>query len=130
MLIRIRRRVGAENVDRLWLFEPLREDWRELGLAVLSTFSGEAGRRLVFSFAYVATRTGHGLSITDELKQVGEAAPRFLDDVLRGVEERALRLGVVRQGGVAREVEIGGSEESYSELVAEYEIETEEDADL
>ena len=44
-LIRLRDHLGVENIDRLWIFPPVRRGRRETGLIAASLYTGEIRTR-------------------------------------------------------------------------------------
>ena len=120
ILLRIRREVGAENVDRLWVFEPLRRGRRESGLVVISALRGESEHRTILTIAYHGSRTAPGSRLVHELNHLGRAAPGRLDRIVGAVERRTARLGLADGvGEVVLEGAVNGSPDRFAELVAE-----------
>lgn len=118
-LVHARDRLGVERTDRLWVFPPIRRGRRERGLVAVSTYleEGEERRRLI-TLAYVAERTGKGLTLEHTFHEEGEAPPELLPRVMEGVVRRA------GEGyGEPREVAIEASAESYQALLDEFDPE-------
>jgi len=117
VLIRLRDRLGARAIDRLWIFPPVRRGRREQGLVAISTFLEGEGRRGMVTVSYIAEETGRGVSLTPTLTQEGEAPGDRFPDVIEGV---------VRRGGAElgepREVMIDGSPARFEELLEEYDM--------
>ena len=109
-------RLGAESLDRVWIFPPLVRGRREQGLVAASRFHPGGGeRRLLFTAPYTAERTGRGLELASSLEEQGEAPPDRLPRVMDGVVRRSRD-----ELGEAREVEIGGDPELFRELLGEF----------
>ncbi len=121
VLQRVMRRLGAERVDRLWLFPPLVKGRRERGLVAVSAFlEGEdAGRRRLFTAPYAAERTGQGLTLETGFEEEGEAPPDTLPRVMDGVVRRS---GDVAPGE-PREVVVAGHADTYQALLDEFDPE-------
>lgn len=110
-------RLGAETVDRVWVFPPRIKGRRESGLVVVSRFppDGATERRDLFTASYAAERTGKGLTVEWGLSEEGTAPPDRLPPVMEGVVRRA--------GGdedEPREVGLGGDLERIEELFGEW----------
>lgn len=115
-LVHARDRLGVERIDRLWIFPPIRRGRRERGLLALSLFrEDEADRRRLLTLAWVAERTGKGLTLEHAFHEEGEAPPELLPRVMAGVVRRA-----GEAYGEPREVEVEGSAERFADLVAEF----------
>lgn len=114
-LVGVRTRLGAETVDRLWIFPPRRRGRRESGLVAVSIFLDGEERRRLLTVAYTAERTGRSLSIEPVFTQEGEAPPELLPRVMEGVVRRA---GESR--GEPREVSIGGDADTFGALIDEF----------
>ncbi len=117
-LIRLRERIGVEDVDCLWLFPPVRRGRREQGLVAVSTFLVEEDRRAMVTLAYTAEETGKGVTVDCAFTQEGEAPPERFPTVMAGVVRRAGEA----QPGDPRVVEIGGSAESFETLLEEFDM--------
>jgi len=110
----IRDQLGAELVDRVWIFPPLVRGRKEWGLVALSGFTDDPLQRTLYSARYSAELTGTGPSLEFGITAEGEAPPDRLPRVMDGVARRSdLQLGE------AREVEIGGDPEKFHSLVLE-----------
>ena len=118
-LIRLRDRLGADSVDQLWIFPPVRRGRREQGLVAVSTFQEDEDRRRMVTVSYNAEHTGQGIAIEPVYTHEGDAPPDRFPGVLRGVVARA---GTGK--GKPREVSIEGSNQKFEELMEEF------DADL
>ncbi|MXW09587.1 MAG: hypothetical protein F4X47_05465 [Gammaproteobacteria bacterium] len=111
----VRSRLGADSIDRLWIFPPMTRGRRERGLVAISCFAEEERRRL-FTAAYQARRSGLDLGVDPELVEQGLAPVDSLARVMAGVVRReSLRLGD------PREIVIGGDAAALDGLVAELE---------
>ena len=114
-LVLARRRLGAQRVDRLWIFPPTRRGRRERGLVAASLFLEGEERRRIVTVTWVAERTGRSLTVDQAFHEEGDADPGFLPRVMEGVVRRA------GEGyGEPREVEIGGDPERFQALVDEF----------
>src|SRR5687768_14974268 len=109
-------KIGATEIDRLWIFPPLIRGRREWGLVAASVYTGREERRRLLSAAYVAERTGQGLSVVHDLDEQGEAPPDRLPRVMDGVVRRA-----GEELGEPREVVLEGVTETFDELLKEFE---------
>jgi len=110
-----RRRLGAERVDRLWIFPPIRRGRRERGLVAASLFLDGEERRRIVTVTWTAERTGRNLTVEHAFHEEGDAPPDLLPRVMEGVVRRA------GEGyGDPREVEIGGDAERFATLVDEF----------
>jgi hypothetical protein len=122
------RRLGAEALDRLWLFPPLKQGRRESGLVAASCFieaRDDEGRRRVVTASYRAEMTGTGLSLEPLLREEGLAPTAVLPRVVSGVRTRSgLELGE------PREVEVAGNPEALRELMSEFDLEMDEEPEL
>lgn len=118
-------RYGAETLDRVWIFPPIRRGRREWGLVALSRYDVDAsegaareadpdGRRL-YTAAYTAERTGRELSVEPILSEQGRAPLDRLPRVMEGVVRRS---GDER--GEAREIAIAGDPDAFETLVEEF----------
>lgn len=117
-IVHARDRLGAREIDRLWIFPPMRRGRRERGLLALSLFLDEAERRRLLTLAYTAERTGKGLTLEHVFHEEGEATPELLPRVMAGVVRRA-----GEAFGDPREVEIQRSPERLAALVGEFDPE-------
>ncbi|MCG6954989.1 MAG: hypothetical protein LJF04_03280 [Gemmatimonadetes bacterium] len=111
----VRERLGADAVDRLWIFPPMRKGRRESGLVAVSVFGSGEERRRLLTVAYTAERTGRGLTIEPVFTQEGEAPPELLPRVMEGVVRRS-----GEAHGDPREVTIGGDTDSFAALMDEF----------
>lgn len=111
----VRSRLGADSIDRLWIFPPMTRRRRERGLVAISCFA-ERERRRLFTAAYQARRSGLDLGVDPELVEQGLAPVDSLARVMAGVVRReSLQLGD------PREIVIGGDAGALDGLVAELE---------
>ncbi|MHB1193190.1 MAG: hypothetical protein ACYC6F_09105 [Longimicrobiales bacterium] len=114
-LVLARGRLGAERVDRLWIFPPIRRGRRERGLVAASLFLDGEERRRIVTVAWSAERTGRSLNVDQAFHEEGDAPPDLLPRVMEGVFRRA------GEGyGEPREVEIAGDPERFATLVGEF----------
>ena len=108
-------RLGAERIDRLWIFPPLIRGRREWGLVAASAYTEDGERRLLHTAPYTAERTGQGLQLTHDLHEQGEAPPDRLPRVMSGVVHRS-----PEELGEPREVVVEGNPETLAELLGEF----------
>lgn len=114
-------RIGADAVDRLWLFPPLVRGRREWGLVCASCYGtarDDEERRLLVAVRYEAERTGRGLEIRSSFEEHGEAPPGHITRVMAGVVQRS-----DEALGDPRTVEIEGRPEALEELLGEFDSE-------
>lgn len=109
------RRLGAEAVDRLWIFPPLVRGRRESGVVAVSCFDGEEGRRRLWTARYVAEETGRGVEFDASMDEEGSAPPDRLPAVMRGVVRRSG--DEIEALGDPREVEIGADPAAFDALL-------------
>ncbi len=108
-------RLGAERIDRLWIFPPLIRGRKEWGLVAASVFTDDGERRRLHTAPYTAERTGQGLTLANDVHEQGEAPPDRLPRVMAGVVHRS-----PEELGEPREVVVEGSPDSIAELMAEF----------
>ena len=108
-------RLGAERIDRLWIFPPLIRGRKEWGLVAASVFTEDAERRLLHTAPYVAERTGQGLALSHDVHEQGEAPPDRLPRVMSGVVHRS-----PEELGEPREVVVEGNPEPIAELMRRF----------
>jgi hypothetical protein len=112
-------RLGAQRIDRLWIFPPLIRGRREWGLVAASVFpegaATEDDRRGLHTAPYTAERTGQGLVVTHELLEQGALPSDRLPRVMSGVVHRS-----PEELGEPREVKVEGSPEAVAALMAEF----------
>jgi len=114
-LIRLRERIGVDDIDRLWIFPPVRNGRRERGLITVSTYQHGEDRRSMITVAYVAEHTGRGVTVDPSFTMEGAATPDRFPRVMQGVVRRG-----GEEKGEPREVEIDGSPERFEALLGEY----------
>jgi hypothetical protein len=108
-------RLGAESLDRLWIFPPRVRGRKEWGLVAVSRYHAESeDRRLLFTAPYTAERTGQGPVMEFGLEEEGEAPPDRFPRVMLGVVRRS-----GEELGEPREVVIGGDPERFQDLIEE-----------
>jgi hypothetical protein len=110
-----RGRLGAERVDRLWIFPPIRRGRRERGLVAASLFLEGEERRRIVTVAWAAERTGRSLTVDPAFHEEGDAPPELLPRVMEGVVRRA-----GEAYGEPREVEICGDPARFGALLEEF----------
>ena len=80
--------VVPEEIEGIWLFQPVRREEREWGVAVIACRTDDERQR-IFTASYMiivrGREKGHGKVAVVE---VGESPATVLDDVIRGVGER------------------------------------------
>ncbi len=77
------------ELERVWLFPPLRQDDREWGTAVLAR-RGEGHRLRVYSASYMLVLRGRQRGQSKvTLEEVGEGPPEVVEEIVRGVRERS-----------------------------------------
>lgn len=104
-------RLGAEKVDRVWIFPPLVRGRKEHGLVVVSGLTGDSDRRTLYTARYSAELGGKGITFDSDLKLEGSAPPDRLPRVMDGVVRRS---GL--QVGEPREVSIQGDRNAFISL--------------
>ena len=81
--------VNTDDIERIWLFQPVRREEREWGAAVISCRTDDLRRR-IFTASYMmivrGREKGHGKV---SIEEVGESPVTVLEDVLQGVRDRA-----------------------------------------
>lgn len=81
--------VRPEEIEGIWLFQPVRREEREWGVAVIACRT-EDQRRRIYTASYMmivrGREKGHGKVSVEE---VGESPATVLEDVIRGVQDRA-----------------------------------------
>ena len=121
-IVSVGRRLGAEAIDRLWIFPPLKRGRREWGLVAASCFESDESRRLITA-RYAAERTGKGLFLDAQMAEEGSAPADRLPRVMEGVASRSP--GPL---GNPKMVEVAGGEEAWEALLGEYDPELFEEA--
>lgn len=85
----VARQVPVAEVERIWVFQPVRREDREWGTAVIARRT-EPGRLTLYTGSYIlfirGREKGQGRV---EVEEVGAGPDDVLADVLRGVQERA-----------------------------------------
>ena len=81
-------RVEPEDIEGIWLFQPVRREEREWGVAVVACRTDD-DRRRIFTASYMIVvrgrEKGHGKVAVEE---IGESPATVLEDVIRGVGDR------------------------------------------
>jgi hypothetical protein len=110
----VARSLGAEEIDRLWVFPPLIRGRKEWGLVTASCFADGGARRL-YTAQYLAERSGTSLTVDVGMADEGQAPPDRFPRVM---------IGVVRRSqvdlGEPRTVEIAGDPDKFQELMNEF----------
>jgi hypothetical protein len=81
--------ISPDSIDGIWLFAPVRREWREWGTAVV-TCRLDSERRRIYTARYWLTirgrERGQGRVVVE---QVGESPAVVLHEVIAGVQERS-----------------------------------------
>ncbi len=81
--------VPASEIERIWLFPPVRREEREWGVAVVSRIA-DGERRRIYTASYMlivrGRERGQGKIAVEE---VGESPISVMHEVIKGVQERA-----------------------------------------
>lgn len=81
--------IPRAELERVWLFAPLRQEDREWGTAVLAR-RGEGDRVRVYTASYMVVLRGRERGQSKvTLEEVGEGPPEVLEEIVRGVRERS-----------------------------------------
>ena len=114
VLREIREKLGAERIDRVWIFPSLVRGRKEWGLVAVSGRSDDSELRTLYTARYSAELTGRGSDFEMGITVEGKATPDRLPRVMDGVVRRSdLPLGD------PVEVEIAGDPETLDALVKE-----------
>jgi len=114
LLALLGRRIGAESMDRVWIFPPLVRGRKEWGLVAVSCLIDDPVQRDVITGRYAAELTGTGVLFEPTIVSEGTAPRDRLGPVMDGVVRRSdLQLGSPRQ------VEIRGNAEAFLRLLRE-----------
>jgi len=108
-------RIGAEEIDRIWIFPPIVRGRRERGLLALSLYREGSPNRSLMSLRYIAELTGRGVEYTSDLVDEGDVTADRLPRVIAGVARRSEDTVT----GDPRLVKIEGSSDQLSLLLAE-----------
>jgi hypothetical protein len=108
------RRLGAEVIDRLWIFPPLVKGRKEWGLVAASCFDDQGTRRVITA-RYSAERTGKGLFLDAQMAEEGSAPHDRLPRVMDGVVARS-----ALPTGSPRVVDLSGGLDAWDALLEEY----------
>lgn len=130
----IQQRLGGGTVDRLWIFPGLKKGRQEWGVVAVSrrpprpgdesgggedtTEEPDPDRRVLYTAAYGAERTGQGLTVEHSLSEEGSAPLDRLPRIMEGV--------VRRSGdnlGEPREVDVAFDATAFDELMNEFDAE-------
>ncbi len=115
-LVHLREQLGVDDMDRVWVFPPLKRGRRERGLVVVSLhLEDDPERRRLVTVSYSAERTGMELKVEPAFTEEGNAPPEMLPRVMEGVVRRA-----GENHTDAREVEIGREAGSFDALLGEF----------
>jgi hypothetical protein len=81
--------IPMAEIDRIWLFAPMRQEGREWGTAVvLRRLDGD--RRRVYTATYMVATRGRDRGQTKiGIEEVGDSPSVIVEDVIAGVQERA-----------------------------------------
>jgi hypothetical protein len=81
--------IPPAELERVWLFSPLRQEDREWGTAVLARRGGE-GRLRVYTASYMLVVRGRERGQSKvTLEEVGEGPAEVVEEIVRGVRERS-----------------------------------------
>ncbi|GBD31265.1 MAG: hypothetical protein KatS3mg081_0967 [Gemmatimonadales bacterium] len=81
--------IPPAELERVWLFSPLRQEDREWGTAVLAR-RGEGGRVRVYTARYMLVLRGRERGQSKvTLEEVGEGPAEVVEEIVRGVRERS-----------------------------------------
>jgi hypothetical protein len=108
-------RLGAERIDRLWIFPPLIRGRKEWGLVAATVFTEDEERRRLHTAPYVAERTGQGLALSSDLQEQGDLPPDRMPRLMSGVVHRS-----PEELGEPREVEVAGDPDKIAELMGRF----------
>jgi hypothetical protein len=115
LLALLAKRLGAESMDRIWIFPPLVKGRKEWGLVAVSCMAGDPAQRSLITARYAAELTGNGMAFEPEFLSEGIAPPDRLPQIMDGVVRRSdLQLGM------PREARIGGDPDKFRDLLLEY----------
>ncbi len=106
-------KVGAQAMDRLWLFPPLRNGRKETGVVAAGCYT-EGAARLLVTLAYRAEETGKGIAFESTFQEEGEAPRDRLPRIMAGVVQR-----MENPPGEPRMVELAGRADVLQALLAE-----------
>ncbi len=79
----------AGEIERIWLFAPVRREEREWGTAVVARRSDRERLRVYTASYQLVIRGRERGQGKVTLLEVGESGAAVVDDVIRGVQERA-----------------------------------------
>jgi hypothetical protein len=114
----LEKRVGANSMDRIWIFPPLVKGRKEWGLVAVTCLTEDESQRSLITGRYTAELTGTGLVFDSEFSLEGLAPSGRFPRVMDGVTRRSdLQLGV------PQEVEIHGEPDRFRDLLKLYESE-------
>jgi hypothetical protein len=80
-------RIPPTEIDRVWIFPPLRRGRKETGVLAAGCYAPE-GRHLLVTVAYRAEETGRGVQFEATVHEEGEAPPDRLPRIMTGVVRR------------------------------------------
>ncbi|MDH4045798.1 MAG: hypothetical protein OEY20_11285 [Gemmatimonadota bacterium] len=87
--VAVAERIPVGEIERIWLFPPVRQEAREWGTAVVARRMGP-GRLHVYTGSYGLVVRGRERGQGQvAVEDVGETPDAVLPDVIRGVQERA-----------------------------------------
>ncbi len=78
-----------EEIDGIWLFQPVRREDREWGVAVVAGRTGTERRRIYTASYMLVVRGRDRGECKLAVEQVGESPSAVLQDVIAGVQRRA-----------------------------------------
>lgn len=85
----LRQVIAPPEIDAIWVFHPVRREDREWGTAIVVR-RGEPGRVRIYTARFMRVVRGRerGQGKT-EVEEVGSGPVELVDDLVRGVQERA-----------------------------------------
>ncbi len=81
--------VPPDEIDGIWLLAPIRNDGREWGVAVISRRLEEDRKRIYTASYMLLIRGRYRGQAKVSVDEVGDTPDTVLQDVLRGVQDRA-----------------------------------------
>ena len=81
--------VDPSEIEGIWLFPPVRREEREWGVAVIACSTEDQRRRIYTATYMMITRGREKGDGKISVEEVGESPATVLEDVLRGVRDRA-----------------------------------------
>lgn len=83
----IREQLAPAEIDRIWVFRPIRHQGRDFGTAILSRVDGD--RRLIYTASFILAVKGKTRGqFTTSIEEVGSGPLEALDELLALVPKR------------------------------------------